>query len=87
MTEREIQSAMETGALSIADGLALMRELKTEQPALKLKVSEKGALSVYGLTTKFPVTLYPNQWERIFAQIDGIRSFIEQHKTEFSVKG
>lgn len=86
MTEREIQFAMETGSISIADGLALMKDLKTEQPALKLKVSKKGCLSIYGLTSRFPVSLYPNQWERIFAQIDDIRDFIEQHKTEFSVK-
>jgi hypothetical protein len=87
MTEHEIQSAMEAGSLSIADGLALLKEVKAESIPLKLKVSEKGCLSIYGLTSRFPVSLYPNQWERIFAQIDDIRAFIEQHKTEFSVKG
>lgn len=60
------------------------RAAKVPEP-LKLKVSEKGTLSIYGLQ-KFPVSLYPNQWERIFAEIDTIREFIEQHKSEFASK-
>ena len=33
---------------------------------MSLKVSEKGALSVYGLG-RFPVTLYREQWETFWA--------------------
>lgn len=34
---------------------------------VSFKVSEKGALSVYGLG-RFPVTLYRGQWERLMAE-------------------
>jgi hypothetical protein len=45
---------------------------------LRLKVSEKGALSVYGLG-RFPVTLYKEQWIRLLDYADSIRSFLKQN--------
>ena len=39
---------------------------KPERGRISLKVSEKGALSVYGLG-RFPVTLYREQWEKLLA--------------------
>jgi hypothetical protein len=39
------------------------------------KVSEKGALSVYGLG-RFPVTLYKGQWERLIAAIPSLQVFM-----------
>jgi len=51
-----------------------------------LKVSEKGAVSVYGLG-RFPVTLYRGQWERLIANVDGIKSFIEANASRLAVKG
>lgn len=43
--------------------------------ALRLKVSEKGAVSVYGLG-RWPVTLYRGQMERLLDAADAIRQFI-----------
>ena len=43
-----------------------------------MKVSEKGALSVYGLG-RFPVTLYREQWEKLLALADPIRQFIQDN--------
>ena len=37
---------------------------KASQSRLTLKVSEKGALSLYGMG-QWPVTLYRSQWEQI----------------------
>ena len=62
---------------------AEIERLKAENETLKrpargqmsLKVSEKGALSVYGLG-RFPVTLYREQWEKLLAASDSIRQFI-----------
>jgi hypothetical protein len=51
---------------------------KPARGALSLKVSEKGALSVYGMG-RFPVTLYREQWEKLLAMSDQIREFIEQN--------
>jgi hypothetical protein len=62
---------------------AEIERLRTENETLKkpargqmsLKVSEKGALSVYGMG-RFPVTLYREQWEKLLAMADEIRKFI-----------
>ncbi len=45
---------------------------------LSLRVSEKGALSVYGLG-RFPVTLYREQWEKLLGMGDEIRRFIQDN--------
>lgn len=43
---------------------------------LTLKVSEKGALSVYGLQ-KWPVTLYREQWARLIDAVPQIQAFVK----------
>jgi len=52
---------------------------------LSLKVSEKGAVSVYGLG-RFPVTLYQEQWERLLTHSDAIRQFIEDNRPHLKKK-
>ncbi len=55
------------------------RALKEKKPGqLFLKVSEKGALSVYGLG-RFPVTLYKEQWDRLLGFSDEIRRFLKEN--------
>lgn len=51
---------------------------KPSRGQTSLKVSEKGALSVYGLG-RFPVTLYREQWEKLLDMADEIRTFIGEH--------
>ena len=51
---------------------------KPARGQLSLKVSEKGALSVYGMG-RFPVTLYREQWEKLLSMADQIRDFIAQN--------
>ena len=62
-------------------------ELK-QKPArgISLKVSQKGAVSLYGLG-RFPVTLYKEQWERVLGMADEIREFIVEHDSELKKKG
>lgn len=48
---------------------------------LSFKVSEKGGLSVYGLQ-RFPVTLYPEQWERVFEAVPRMKEFLHLHLSE-----
>jgi len=48
----------------------------TARGAISLKVSEKGAVSVYGLG-RFPVTLYKEQWAKLLATSEQIMKFIE----------
>jgi len=65
---------------------AEIERLRKENEALKkpargqisLRVSEKGALSVYGLG-RFPVTLYREQWEKLLGIADEITAFIRDN--------
>ena len=49
---------------------------KSGRSKLAMKVSEKGALSVYGMG-RFPVTLYKEQWLKLLGMADEIKAFIE----------
>lgn len=53
--------------------------------ALTLKVSEKGAVSLYGMG-RFPVTLYGSQWERLLDNSEAIRAFLVANAALLSVK-
>jgi hypothetical protein len=72
---------------------AELEKLKAENAALKargakgvsMKVSEKGAVSVYGLG-RFPVTLYQEQWLKLLDLADDIRSFIREHAGQLKKK-
>jgi hypothetical protein len=48
-------------------------------------VSEKGAVSVYGLG-RFPVTLYKEQWIKLLEMAEDIRAFIRDHEAELKAK-
>lgn len=78
----------------MADDLqAELERLRAENERLKkaggsklaMKVSEKGALSVYGMG-RFPVTLYKEQWLRLLAIADDIKSFIEANNANLKSK-
>jgi hypothetical protein len=72
---------------------AELDKLRAENAALKhqgprsvsLKVSEKGAVSVYGLG-RFPVTLYKEQWAKLLDMADDIRSFIKENDSKLKAK-
>lgn len=49
--------------------------------ALTFKVSEKGAISVYGLNARFPVTLYAEQWERVLERAEALLAFCASDAT------
>ncbi len=66
----------------LAENEALKKALRA---TISLKVSEKGALSVYGLG-RFPVTLYRGQWERLLATSEQIRAFIEANQDKLKSK-
>jgi hypothetical protein len=48
-------------------------------------VSDKGAVSVYGMG-RFPVTLYYEQWLRLLGAADELRSFLEENKSRLKLK-
>jgi len=58
---------------------------KPARGQMSLKVSEKGALSVYGMG-RFPVTLYREQWEKLLGMSDEIRKFIHENDAKLKKK-
>jgi hypothetical protein len=72
---------------------AELEKLKAENAALKargskgvsMKVSEKGAVSVYGLG-RFPVTLYQEQWLKLLDMAEDIRGFIQENVARLKKK-
>jgi hypothetical protein len=75
------------------DVQAELARLRAENESLKqkrntttsMKVSEKGAVSVYGLG-RFPVTLYQEQWLKLLAMAEDIKTFIADNKDRLKVK-
>jgi hypothetical protein len=61
-------------------------QLKTKSVrGLSLKVSEKGAVSLYGVG-RFPVTLYKEQWVKILGMKDEIESFMRENDQRLKTK-
>lgn len=58
---------------------------KAGRGKLAMKVSEKGALSVYGMG-RFPVTLYKEQWLRLLTMADEIKAFIAANDANLKSK-
>ena len=58
---------------------------RSSSKGLSLRVSAKGALSVYGLG-RFPVTLYKEQWLRLLDMTEEIQAFIKQNESQLKVK-
>jgi hypothetical protein len=79
--------------MSEDDLKAELERLRNENAALKkgaaagvtMKVSEKGALSIYGMG-RFPVTLYKEQWLKLLAMSDDIRAFIAANEGQLKKK-
>jgi len=80
-------------AQSVAELNAKIQNLETQlketkkKGNLSLKVSQKGAVSVYGLG-RFPVTLYKGQWEKLLTDsfVKDVQTFIKDNSASLSVK-
>ena len=79
--------------MSDEDLKAELERLRSENATLKkgvssntrMKVSEKGAVSVYGMG-RFPVTLYKEQWLKLLDLSDDIRAFIAANEAQLKAK-
>jgi len=82
----EILAKLAAGEIGTEEASKLLDESEREKRgALYCKVSQKGAISVYGLQ-RMPVTLYVEQWERLLDFGGEIRQFIEEHDSELKRK-
>ncbi|MEM7409806.1 MAG: hypothetical protein AAF430_06210 [Myxococcota bacterium] len=76
-----------------ADLKAELEKLRAENEALKakekqglrLQVSQKGAVSLYGIR-RFPITFYADEWDTVLGMSDQIRAFIAEHQGELKRK-
>ncbi len=64
---------------------AALKSSKPERGTLSMKVSEKGALSIYGMG-RFPVTLYKEQWLKLLGIADEIKQFITDNDSRLKTK-
>ena len=79
--------------MSDEDLKAELERLRNENAALKkeatssvrMKVSEKGAVSIYGMG-RFPVTLYKEQWLKLLDMSVDIRAFIAANEAQLKTK-
>ena len=79
--------------MSNEDAQDELERLRRENAALKkgassgirMKVSEKGAVSIYGMG-RFPVTLYKEQWLRLLDMAAEIRAFITANEAQLKSK-
>ena len=86
MKREEILAKLAAGEITADQASKLLDETDQKRGSLYCKVSQKGAISVYGLQ-RMPVTLYVEQWERLLGFADDIREFIKDHDAEFKRKG
>jgi len=49
---------------------------------IKAKVSPKGCVSLYGLGQRWPVSLYPDQWEAVAEKMNEIVAFVRANADE-----
>ena len=82
MAEESIEAKL---ARLEAENQALKQQVERKPGELRLKVSEKGGLSIYGLG-RFPVTLYKEQWTRLLDYADEIREFLKANDQKLKAK-
>lgn len=62
-----------------------LKNKKSNSGTLSMKVSEKGALSVYGMG-RFPVTLYKEQWTKLLGISDELKKFMQENDSKLKTK-
>ena len=85
MNKEEILKKIQAGELSVEEATKLLNELDAPKRGLYCKVSEKGAISVYGLQ-RMPVTLYVEQWTRLLDFADNLREFMKENESRLKRK-
>ncbi len=86
MKKEEILAELAAGKITTEKASQLLEEAERQKrTSLYCKVSQKGALSVYGLQ-RMPVTLYIEQWERLLDFAEELRTFMKEHNEELKRK-
>src|SRR5271156_1733723 len=80
MSDEELKAELER----LRDENAALK--KGASTSIRMKVSEKGAVSIYGMG-RFPVTLYKEQWLKLLDMSADIRAFICGERIEIEGEG
>jgi len=83
--KEDVLAKVAAGEITIEEASKMLDADAPKRGTLYCKVSQKGAISVYGLQ-RMPVTLYVEQWERLLGFGDEIRSFLKEHDSELKRK-
>ncbi|MDG2306082.1 MAG: hypothetical protein P8R42_15825 [Candidatus Binatia bacterium] len=79
MPDQDVQAELERLR---KENAALKAQAKAKPRQFSLKVSQKGAVSAYGMGGRFPVTLYQEQWKTLLEHADEIREFIVANESQ-----
>ena len=79
-TLEDLQAQLEAAKAELAAAKAAKRR------EIRLQVSQKGAISIYGIR-RMPITMYVDEWATILGMADEIATFGEQNADRLSRKG
>jgi hypothetical protein len=85
MSKEEVLAKLAAGELTVEQASQMLADAEPKRGTLYCKVSEKGAISVYGLQ-RMPVTLYVEQWQRLLDYSDEIRGFMKENDAKLKRK-
>lgn len=86
MNKDEILAKLAAGELKVEEASKMLADIaEPKRGTLYCKVSEKGAISVYGLQ-RMPVTLYVEQWQRLLDFSEEIRKFMTENDAKLKRK-
>jgi len=74
---------------SYAELAARVQQLEAEKAAKQrvwFKIGEKGGVSIYGINSRFPVTLYGDQWDRLLSHADELKQFMDANRSKLTTK-
>lgn len=88
--DQEVQARINALQAMVEKQKAELKSLNAEKKgSCRLKVSEKGAVSIYGLNGRYPTTLYADQWNRLVREVVNtgkLDAFIAANKAGLKTK-
>ncbi|MCA9249056.1 MAG: hypothetical protein KDA42_18165, partial [Planctomycetales bacterium] len=85
VSTQDLLEKLARGEIGLEEATRKLAEAEKRREGLYCRVSQKGAISVYGLQ-RMPVTLYVEQWERLLNFADDVREFAKENGDELKRK-
>lgn len=86
MTQQELDAIRDAKIAELEAKLAAANKALQSKSALRCKVSEKGGVSVYGLNSRWPITLYASQWAKLADYMPTVLTFIDVNRGSLATK-